>query len=67
MLNFSLKRDDDYKNEIGKEENYLECCKQSVLYEIIDFEIILNKGLKGLKSIWRLDEYGHYIIDSIQY
>ena len=57
---------EDYEIEIGKEETFLHCCKQYVLFDLVDFEFVLNSGLKGLRSTWKLDNYGQYVLDSIE-
>ena len=58
--------DSDFKTEIGTEEVYLFSCKQYVLFEMIDLAIVLNNGLKGLKSTWELDGYNQYVLSSIE-
>lgn len=58
--------DVDFKTEKGTEEVYLFSCKQYELFEMIDLSIVLNKGLKGLKSTWVLDEYNQYVLGSIE-
>ena len=66
VKNYRPTWDTDFNTETGREEVFLECCKQSVLFNLIDVEVVLNKGLKGCKSTWVLDDYNQYVLQSVE-